>query len=109
MKKSVIIRCVKRNIEKYGSLFSDKLTTCALCDVAGKRFNPNNSHHYGRCRCVACPLWDYISTSDNSCGWIRYKGKPLISIDSELEGNKPALRALLNGVINLFEKGGLNK
>jgi len=108
MRKSTIIRFVKNNIERYGSLFCRKAFElscgCMLCWEADKRFDPNNTYHYGRCRCVACPLWDYIPTNEYSCGWISYKGETLNTIDFKLRGNKPALRALLNGLIKHFDK-----
>jgi len=109
MKKTTIIRCVKRNIEEYGSLFSKEMAGCVICKEADKRFNPDFDPDVYEGTCMDCPLWDYIPTSNYSCSGIVYKGRSLLAIDCILVGNRPALRALLNGLITRFGKEEIKK
>jgi len=102
MRKSTIIRFVKNNIEKYGSFCN--LSNCKLCAEAQKRMSPPDW-----LACKVCPLWDYIPkpkcrSYQASCANLKYNGKALFEIEMRLEGNKPALRALLNGLIKHFDK-----
>jgi len=103
MKKSTIILCVKENIESYGSLFGGTVG-CVLCNEAKKR----KALFWNSCD--ACSLWDYFPKPkyegfESPCGKIKYKGERLCVLDMRLEGNKPALRAVLNGLVNLASKG----
>jgi len=101
MKEATIIRYVKGNIESRGSLFGG-LSDCILCAEAKLR-KPAFCNI-----CEVCSLWDFISKPKcditPACGWISYKGEPLLVWENKLAGNKPALRALLNGLVNHFGK-----
>jgi len=104
MKKSTIIQFIKNNIEKYGS-FSGGLHSCKLCIEADKRTSPTEYF-----TCKYCPLWDYLPKPkfcglEAACSHLKYKGEAVFTIESRLEGNKPALRAFLRGLINFYSKG----
>jgi len=112
MKVSAIIRCIKRNIEKYGSLYGIP-DDCILCKGAQKRASQTDWKVFEMVlECDLCPLWNHITRPSgrySECSDILYKGAKLFASDYFLNGNKPALRALLNGLINAFNKGELNK
>jgi len=101
MKKSVIISLVKRNIETYGSLYGDPFN-CVLCKEAEKR-----KTSLGTSECNNCQLWDIMPKPPGhraDCADIWHKGTTLYKFEHRLRGNKPALRALLNGLVNYFGK-----
>jgi len=101
--KENLINFVERNIKMHGSLFSR--FNCLLCSIAF-----NRRGHLSAYKCNFCPLWDYVTMpelgcrtdAESGCSIIRYKGNPLWVHNKKLRGNKPALLALLRGLINHF-------
>jgi len=110
MRKSTIIRFLRGNIEKSGSLWGGR-RGCIFCREAEAKLLFRDVRDV----CQVCPLWDYAPKPEfehygAECFNLKYKGEKLVVLDSRLTGNKPALRAMLNGLINEYKnKGGRHK